>query len=42
MSKAVKDVMFVAQLLESMKIVVKYPVMVSVDNVGAIFMANSI
>ena len=34
--------MFVAQLLERMQIVVKYPVMVRVDNVGAIFMASNI
>ena len=34
--------MFVAQLLESMQIVVKYPVMIRVDNVGAIFMAINI
>ena len=42
MSKAVKEVMFVTQLLESMQIMVKYPVMVRVDNVGAIFMASNI
>ena len=34
--------MFVAQLLESMRFVVKYPVMVRVDNVGALFMASNI
>ena len=34
--------MFVVQLLESMQIAVKYPVMVRVDNVGAIFMASNI
>ena len=42
MSEAVNEVMFVAQLLESMQIMVKYPVMVRVDNVGAIFMASNI
>ena len=42
LSEAVREVMFVAQLLESMQIVVKYPVMVRVDNVGAIFMASNI
>ena len=42
LSKAVKEVMFVAQLLESMQIVSKYSVTVRVDNVGAIFMANNI
>ena len=34
--------MFVAQLLESMQIAVKYTVMVRVNNVGAIFMASNI
>ena len=34
--------MFVVQLLESIQIVVKYPVMVRVDNVGVIFMASNI
>ena len=42
LSEAVKEIMFVAQLLESMHIAVKYPVMVRVDNVGAIFMASNI
>ena len=34
--------MFVLQLLESMKIKVKLPVTVRVDNVGAIFMSKNI
>ena len=34
--------MFVLQLLRSMKITAKLPIMVRVDNVGAIFMANNI
>ena len=42
LSEVVKEVMFVIQLLGSMKIVVKYPVMVRVDNAGAIFMASNI
>ena len=42
LSEAVKDVMFMVQLLGSMKIAVKYPVTVRVDNVGAIFMASNI
>ena len=41
-SEFVKKIMFVVQLLGSMKILVKYPVMVRVDNVGAIFMASDI
>ena len=34
--------MFIIQLLESVKIQVKYPVTVGVDNVGTIFMASNI
>ena len=41
LSKAVREVMFIVQLLESMQVVVKYPVMVRVDNVGTIFMASN-
>ena len=42
LSDVVKEVMFVIQLLESMKVSIKYPVMVRVDNEGAIFMASNI
>ena len=42
LSETVKGVMFVIQLLGSMKIAVEYPVMVRVDNVGAIFMASNV
>ena len=42
LSEAVKEIMLVLQLLESMKIKVKLPVTVRVDNVGAIFMSNNI
>ena len=42
LSKAVKEVMFFEQLLESMQIVVKHPITVRVDNVGTIFMASNI
>ena len=42
LSEAVKEVMFDAQLLESMQIVFKYPVMVRIDNEVAIFMASNI
>ena len=42
MQETFKEVMFVIQLLGSMKISVKYPVTVRVDTVGAIFMANNI
>ena len=40
-SKAVKEVIFILQLLESMKINVKLPIFVNVDNIGAVFMANN-
>ena len=42
LSEAGKEVMFVDQLLGRMKVWVKYPVMVRVDNAGAIFMASNI
>ena len=42
LSEAVKEVIYVVQLLGSMKILVKYPVMVRVDNIGAIFVASNI
>ena len=42
LSETVKEVMFVIQLLGSMKISIKYPVMVGVDKVGVIFMASNI
>ena len=40
-SEAVREVIFVLQLLESMKIKVKLPTNVYVDNIGTIFMANN-
>ena len=42
LSEAFEVLMFVIQLLESMKIVVKYPVTIRVDIVGAIFMTSNI
>ena len=42
LSDAVKEVMFMIQLQGSMKILVKYPLIARVDNVGAIFMASNI
>ena len=42
LSETVKEVMFMIQLLESMKIAVKYTVMVRVDNGDAILMARNI
>ena len=42
LSETVKEVMFMIQLLGRNKIVVEYPVIVRVDNTGAIFMASNI
>ena len=42
LSEAVKDVMFILHLCESMQIEVKLPVTVRVDNVGAIFMTDNV
>ncbi len=39
-SETVKEVMFVLQLLQSIKIKVKHPIIVHVDNVEATFMTN--
>jgi hypothetical protein len=38
----VKEVKFVAQILHSMEIPVKFPIICRVDNVGAIFMAENV
>ena len=42
LSWSCKEVIFIFQLLGSMKILVKYPVMVRVDNIGARFMVSNI
>ena len=42
LSEVVKEVMFMVLFLGSMKLSIKYIVMVGVDNVGAIFMASNI
>ncbi len=42
LSKSVKEIIFVMKLLESMEIKVKIPVIVRVDNIGAIFMSKNI
>ena len=42
MSKAVKEVMFMIQLQQSMKVLSNLPVKIRVDNKGAIFMASNI
>ena len=42
LSEAVKEVMFVVQLLDSMGIKYQLPVTVRVDNIGAIFMSKNI
>ena len=40
-SEAMREVIFVLQLLESMMLHVELPVIVYVDNMGAIFMSNN-
>ena len=42
LSEAVKEIMIMIQLLRCMKMSVKLPVMVRVDNIGAISMASNI
>ena len=42
LSEATKEIMFVLQLLEEMKIKVNFPIVVNVDNIGAIFMSKNI
>jgi len=42
LSEAAKDVKFVYQILQTMNIKVKTPIVVRVDNVGAIFMSENI
>ena len=42
LSEAVKEIIFVLQLLEAMKIKVELPVIVRVDNIGAIFMGTNV
>ena len=41
LSEAVKEIIFVLQLLESLGIKVNLPITVRVDNTGAIFMAKN-
>ena len=42
LSEAAKEVKFIVQLIESMGIDVEKPVVIRVDNIGAIFMANNV
>jgi hypothetical protein len=42
LSEAAKEIKFVAQILMSMGIPVKLPIVVRVDNIGAIFMAENV
>ncbi len=42
MSEAAKEIQFVTQLLQSLGIKVKTPIIVRVDNIGAIFMGENI
>ena len=40
-SKVVKEIKFIYQLLESMDVKVLLPIKVRVDNIGAIWLANN-
>ena len=42
LSEATKEIIFVLQLLKAMKISVTLPIVVNVDNMGAIFMSKNI
>ena len=42
LSEAAKDLKFIVQILQSLQIKVKMPIIVQVDNVGAIFMAENV
>ena len=42
LSEATKEIMFVLQLFEEMKIHVELPIVVNIDNMGAIFMSKNI
>ena len=41
LSEVVKELKFIVQLLETMKIQVEFPITVFVDNVGAIWLSNN-
>ena len=41
LSEAAKDIKFVYQLLQSIGVIIKLPIVVRVDNVGAIFMSEN-
>jgi hypothetical protein len=41
-SESTKEIIFIAQTLESIGIEVKYPIIVKVDNIGAIFMSENV
>ena len=42
LSEAVKDILFLRYLCESMHITVHYPITVRVDNLGAVFMSGNV
>ena len=41
LSEVTKEIMFVKQVLETMGIMIKLPILVKVDNVGAIYLSNN-
>jgi hypothetical protein len=40
-SEATREIKFIVQVLESINVKIEYPIIVHVDNVGAIFLANN-
>jgi len=42
LSEAVKEIKFIVQVLESIGVKVKFPIIMRVDSVGAIFMAENV
>jgi hypothetical protein len=41
LSETVREIKFIIQVLQAMKLIIEYPIIVRVDNVGAIFLANN-
>ena len=41
LSEAAKEIKFIYQLLQSIGVVIKLPITVKVDNIGAIFMSKN-
>ena len=40
-SEVTKEIMFIKQVIESLEMNIKYPIIIRVDNAGAIYLANN-